>query len=291
MTAYQETQEEGSEVESEFYTFYGVNSDGTEGWYQYDSIEETYQRVNTGTTVSSDGLQDEDAAYLQEEYLALSEKYKKEKAFSRTAIGILIFLLAVMAVVLVNLLLHRREADRDDLDEDDTMDDGVSEHDDTEELLDENQDDVIEEPEKDSRKKWHWKKRSAADAGDADEFDEQEEREEKTKTQESDDDAFDDAFDEDDIEEEEPPKKRFGFWKRKSDDLDDDLFDDDDAYEDDDAYGDDDDTYGDDDAYGDDDDTYGDSDAPDDEKEKVSGGKDQKNKQDDELDIIDFNDL
>ena len=291
VTAYQETQEEGSEVESEFYTFYGVNSDGTEGWYQYDSIEETYQRVNTGTTVSSDGLQDEDAAYLQEEYLALSEKYKKEKAFSRTAIGILIFLLAVMAVVLVNLLLHRREADRDDLDEDDTMDDGVSEHDDTEELLDENQDDVIEEPEKDSRKKWHWKKRSAADAGDADEFDEQEEREEKTKTQESDDDAFDDAFDEDDIEEEEPPKKRFGFWKRKSDDLDDDLFDDDDAYEDDDAYGDDDDTYGDDDAYGDDDDTYGDSDAPDDEKEKVSGGKDQKNKQDDELDIIDFNDL
>ena len=291
VTAYQETQEEGSEMESEFYTFYGVNSDGTEGWYQYDSIEETYQRVNTGTTVSSDGLQDEDAAYLQEEYLALSEKYKKEKAFSRSAIGILIFLLAVMAVVLVNLLLHRREADRDDLDEDDTMDDGVSEHDDTEELLDENQDDVIEEPEKDSRKKWHWKKRSAADAGDADEFDEQEEREEKTKTQESDDDAFDDAFDEDDIEEEELPKKRFGFWKRKSDDLDDDLFDDDDAYEDDDAYGDDDDTYGDDDAYGDDDDTYGDDDAPDDEKEKVSGGKDQKNKQDDELDIIDFNDL
>lgn len=80
VTAYQETQEEGSEVESEFYTFYGVNSDGTEGWYQYDSIEETYQRVNTGTTVSSDGLQDEDAAYLQEEYLALSEKYKKRKS-------------------------------------------------------------------------------------------------------------------------------------------------------------------------------------------------------------------
>ena len=106
VTAYQETQEEGSEVESEFYTFYGVNSDGTEGWYQYDSIEETYQRVNTGTTVSSDGLQDEDAAYLQEEYLALSEKYKKEKAFSRTAIGILIFLLAVMAVVLAVSYTH-----------------------------------------------------------------------------------------------------------------------------------------------------------------------------------------
>ena len=54
--------------------------------------------------------------------LALSEKYKKEKAFSRTAIRHIenICLAAGMAVVLVNLLLHRREADRDDLDEDDT---------------------------------------------------------------------------------------------------------------------------------------------------------------------------
>ena len=302
VTAYQETQEEGSEVESEFYTFYGVNSDGTEGWYQYDSIEETYQRVNTGTTVSSDGLQDEDAAYLQEEYLALSEKYKKEKAFSRTAIGVLIFLLAVMAVVLINLLLHRRGGDEEDLeDDDDIIDDAADESNETA--------GTGKLPEK-----------TPEDAEESDDFDVYE--------------------DEDDIEEEEPPKKRFGFWKRKSDDLDDDLFDDDDAYEDDDAYGDDDDTYGDDDAYGDDDDTYGDSDAPDDEKvsggeekaaarkpagdgrtagrkerrtraadedaadepeneplyeekhpKKKKSGKDQKNKQDDELDIIDFNDL
>ena len=302
VTAYQETQEEGSEVESEFYTFYGVNSDGTEVWYQYDSIEETYQRVNTGTTVSSDGLQDEDAAYLQEEYLALSEKYKKEKAFSRTAIGVLIFLLAVMAVVLINLLLHRRGGDEEDLeDDDDIIDDAADESNETA--------GTGKLPEK-----------TPEDAEESDDFDVYE--------------------DEDDIEEEEPPKKRFGFWKRKSDDLDDDLFDDDDAYEDDDAYGDDDDTYGDDDAYGDDDDTYGDSDAPDDEKvsggeekaaarkpagdgrtagrkerrtraadedaadepeneplyeekhpKKKKSGKDQKNKQDDELDIIDFNDL
>ena len=302
VTAYQETQEEGSEVESEFYTFYGVNSDGTEGWYQYDSMEETYQRLNTGTTVSSDGLQDEDAAYLQEEYLALSEKYKKEKAFSRTAIGVLIFLLAVMAVVLINLLLHRRGGDEEDLeDDDDIIDDTADESNETA--------GTGKLPEK-----------TPEDAEESDDFDVYE--------------------DEDDIEEEEPPKKRFGFWKRKSDDLDDDLFDDDDAYEDDDAYGDDDDTYGDDDAYGDDDDTYGDDDAPDDEKvsggeekaaarkpagdgrtagrterrtraadedaadepeneplyeekhpKKKKSGKDQKNKQDDELDIIDFNDL
>ena len=211
VTAYQETQEEGSEVESEFYTFYGVNSDGTEGWYQYDSIEETYQRVNTGTTVSSDGLQDEDAAYLQEEYLALSEKYKKEKAFSRTAIGVLIFLLAVMAVVLINLLLHRRGGDEEDLeDDDDIIDDAADESNETA--------GTGKLPEK-----------TPEDAEESDDFDVYE--------------------DEDDIEEEEPPKKRFGFWKRKSDDLDDDLFDDDeDAYEDEDAYGDDNDTYEDSDA-------------------------------------------
>lgn len=292
VTAYQETQEEGSEVESEFYSFYGVNSDGSEGWYQYDSMEETYQRVNTGATVSSDGLQDEDTAYLQEEYLALSEQYKKEKAFSRTAIGVLIFLLAVMAVVLINLLLHRRGDDEEDLEDDDDIDDTADERD---EIAG-----IEKSPEE-----------TPEDAEKPDDFD---------------------AYEEDDIEEEEPPKKRFGFWKRKSDDLDDDLFDDDEAYEEDDAYGDDNDTYGDDayedsDAPDDekvsggeekaaarkpagdgitagrkerrtgvaDDDA---ADEPDDETlyeekhpKKKKGGKDQKKKQDDELDIIDFNDL
>ena len=290
VTAYQETQEEGSEVESEFYTFYGVNSDGTEGWYQYDSIEETYQRVNTGTTVSSDGLQDEDEAYLQEEYLALSEKYKKEKAFSRTAIGVLIFLLAVMAVVLINLLLHRRGGDEEDLeDDDDIIDDAADESNETA--------GTGKLPEK-----------TPEDAEESDDFDVYE--------------------DEDDIEEEEPPKKRFGFWKRKSDDLDDDLFDDDeDAYEDEDAYGDDNDTYEDSDAPDDEKVSGGeekaaarkpagdgrtagrkerrtraaDEDAADEPEneplyeekhpKKKKSGKDQKNKQDDELDIIDFNDL
>ena len=293
VTAYQETQDEGSEVESEFYSFYGVNSDGTEGWYQYDSMEETYQRVNTGTTVSSDGLQDEDTAYLQEEYLALSEKYKKERAFSRTAIGVLIFLLAVMAVVLINLLLHRRGDDEEDLeDDDDIIDDAADE--------------------------------SSETAGTG-------KMPEETPEDAEEPDDFDAYENEDDIEEEEPPKKRFGFWKRKSDDLDDDLFDDDeDAYED--AYGDDNDTYGDD-AYEDSDapedekvsggeekaaarKPAGDSitsgrkerrtgaadddaaDEPENEPlyeekrpKKKKSGKDQKNKQDDELDIIDFNDL
>lgn len=290
VAAYQETQEEGSEVESEFYTFYGVNSDGTEGWYQYDSMEETYQRLNTGTTVSSDGLQDEDTAYLQEEYLALSEKYKKERAFSRTAIGVLIFLLAVMAVVLINLLLHRRGGDEEDLeDDDDIIDDTADESD---EIAG-----IERSPEE-----------TTEDAGEPDDFDVYE--------------------DEDDIEEEEPPKKRFGFWKRKSDDLDDDLFDDDeDAYEDEDAYGDDNDTYEDSDAPDDEKVSGGeekaaarkpagdgrtagrkerriraaDEDAADEPEneplyeekhpKKKKSGKDQKNKQDDELDIIDFNDL
>lgn len=290
VTAYQETQDEGSEVESEFYSFYGVNSDGTEGWYQYDSMEETYQRVNTGTTVSSDGQQDEDTAYLQEEYLALSEKYKKERAFSRTAIGVLIFLLAVMAVVLINLLLHRRGGDEEDLeDDDDIIDDAADESNETA--------GTGKLPEK-----------TPEDAEESDDFDVYE--------------------DEDDIEEEEPPKKRFGFWKRKSDDLDDDLFDDDeDAYEDEDAYGDDNDTYEDSDAPDDEKVSGGeekaaarkpagdgrtagrkerrtraaDEDAADEPEneplyeekhpKKKKSGKDQKNKQDDELDIIDFNDL
>ena len=36
MTAYQLPVEDGEEA-SDFYIFYGVNQDGTEGWYQYDA--------------------------------------------------------------------------------------------------------------------------------------------------------------------------------------------------------------------------------------------------------------
>ena len=110
----------------DFSFFYAVNQDGTTGWYQYDALEQTYQRRNTVSAAPVEGETEEEVdsntAYLQEEYNTLEMEMKKEKSFSRTTIGVLIFIIAILIVIIINLLLRRRdgmdyEDDRDDYEE------------------------------------------------------------------------------------------------------------------------------------------------------------------------------
>ena len=118
MTAYQLPVEDGEEA-SDFYIFYGVNQDGTEGWYQYDAAEGTYQRVNGNITETADSSSD-DLAALQSEYDELSKKYKDAKSFSRNMIAVLIFVLAIAVVVILNIVLFgRKKKGKDELLEDD----------------------------------------------------------------------------------------------------------------------------------------------------------------------------
>lgn len=125
ITAYQITQEE-TELVSDFYTFYAVNSDGTEGWYQYDALEGTYQRANAADVQQEEAADEADITYLQEEYDALSQRYTEEKAFSRNVMAVLVFILAVLVIVIINLLIHRfRGGNSDDFsDDDDEYEDG-----------------------------------------------------------------------------------------------------------------------------------------------------------------------
>lgn len=120
MTAYQLPAEDGEEA-SDFYIFYGVNQDGTEGWYQYDAAEGTYQRVNGNITETADSSSD-DLAALQSEYDELSKKYKDAKSFSRNMIAVIIFVLAIAAVVILNIVLFgRKKKGKDELLEDDNV--------------------------------------------------------------------------------------------------------------------------------------------------------------------------
>lgn len=120
MTAYQLPVEDGEEA-SDFYIFYGVNQDGTEGWYQYDAAEGTYQRVNGNITETADSSSD-DLAALQSEYDELSKKYKDAKSFSRNMIAVLIFVLAIAVVVILNIMLFgRKKKGKDELLEDDNV--------------------------------------------------------------------------------------------------------------------------------------------------------------------------
>lgn len=120
MTAYQLPVEDGEEA-SDFYIFYGVNQDGTEGWHQYDAAEGTYQRVNGNITETADSSSD-DLAALQSEYDELSKKYKDAKSFSRNMIAVLIFVLAIAVVVILNIMLFgRKKKGKDELSEDDNV--------------------------------------------------------------------------------------------------------------------------------------------------------------------------
>ena len=118
MTAYQLPAAEGEEA-SDFYVFYAVNQDGTEGWYQYDAAEGTYQRVNGNITETADSSSD-DLAALQSEYDELSKKYKDAKSFSGNMIAVIIFVLAIAVVVILNIMLFgRKKKGKDELSEDD----------------------------------------------------------------------------------------------------------------------------------------------------------------------------
>ena len=117
MTAYQLPAAEGEEA-SDFYVFYAVNQDGTEGWYQYDAAEGTYQRVNGNITETADSSSD-DLAALQSQYDELSKKYKDAKSFSRNMIAVLIFVLAIAVVIILNIVLFgRKKKGKDELSED-----------------------------------------------------------------------------------------------------------------------------------------------------------------------------
>ena len=119
MTAYQLPAEDGEEA-SDFYIFYGVNQDGTEGWYQYDAAEGTYQRVNGNITETADSSSD--LAALQSEYDELSKKYKDAKSFSRNMIAVIIFVLAIAVVIILNIVLFgRKKKGKDELLEDDNV--------------------------------------------------------------------------------------------------------------------------------------------------------------------------
>ena len=165
MTAYQLPVEDGEEA-SDFYIFYGVNQDGTEGWYQYDAAEGTYQRVNGNITETADSSSD-DLAALQSEYDELSKKYKDAKSFSRNMIAVLIFVLAVAVVIGLNIIFFgRKKKGKDELLEDDNVELEDAEYDeDTDEDLDEDEVEDTENNKKHFFGKFHGlrKKRNNAD--------------------------------------------------------------------------------------------------------------------------------
>lgn len=215
MTAYQLPVEDGEEA-SDFYIFYGVNQDGTEGWYQYDAAEGTYQRVNGNITETADSSSD-DLAALQSEYDELSKKYKDAKSFSRNMIAVLIFVLAIAVVIILNIVLFgRKKKGKDELLEDDDSENEESEYESDEE------DEFVEKsPEAPMKNAENTKKASKAGqtarTNKAGKPKKAEETEEAQEFEEDEDDYFDDE--EEYIEEDHPINRAYREWNDYEDEI------------------------------------------------------------------------
>lgn len=215
MTAYQLPVEDGEEA-SDFYIFYGVNQDGTEGWYQYDAAEGTYQRVNGNITETADSSSD-DLAALQSEYDELSKKYKDAKSFSRNMIAVLIFVLAIAVVIILNIVLFgRKKKGKDEL-----LDDDDSENEESEYESDEEDEFVEKSPEAPMKNAENTKKASKAGQTErtnkAGKSKKAEETEEAQEFEEDEDDYFDDE--EEYIEEEHPINRAYREWNDYEDEI------------------------------------------------------------------------
>lgn len=215
MTAYQLPVEDGEEA-SDFYIFYGVNQDGTEGWYQYDAAEGTYQRVNGNITETADSSSD-DLAALQSEYDELSKKYKDAKSFSRNMIAVLIFVLAIAVVIILNIVLFgRKKKGKGEL-----LDDDDSENEESEYESDEEDEFVEKSPEAPMKNAENTKKASKAGqtarTNKAGKPKKAEETEEAQEFEEDEDDYFNDE--EEYIEEEHPINRAYREWNDYEDEI------------------------------------------------------------------------
>ena len=216
MTAYQLPVEDGEET-SDFYIFYGVNQDGTEGWYQYDAAEGTYQRVNGNITETADSSSD-DLAALQSEYDELSKKYKDAKSFSRNMIAVLIFVLAIAVVIILNIVLFgRKKQGKDELLEDDDSENEESEYESDEEDV---ENEETENEKKSLFGKFHGFRKKEKNEDDFLMDDDNEKTEETKEAQELDEDE-DGYFDDEEeyIEEDHPINRAYREWNDYEDEI------------------------------------------------------------------------
>lgn len=109
-------QSEYSDELKDYYLVYGINSNGTSGWYFYDKSQGTYLRYSSA--FAAQGLEDEDSGEEEVErtvsltkYNSLNEKYTELKENRVKIVSILIVAMIVLIIIFTALLLRSREDD------------------------------------------------------------------------------------------------------------------------------------------------------------------------------------
>ena len=131
-------------LDSDFYYLYCLNDQGQNYWYQYDNAEGTYQRYAEQLDSSSEQQNE------NEQYNEALNQLEKMKQKNRYMIFGMIFGAAILMIIIINLLIARKDQDGlddayDDPDEDDDMDDLDDDPDDDEENKDSEDEDSEDE--------------------------------------------------------------------------------------------------------------------------------------------------
>lgn len=195
--------------DSDFYYLYCLNDQGQNYWYQYDNAEGTYQRYAEQLDSSSEQQNE------NEQYNEALNQLEKMKQKNRYMIFGMIFGAAILMIIIINLLIARKDQDGlddayDDPDEDDDMDDlddDSDDDDDMDDLDDENEDseddseEDVRDPEDDSEEDGGNNASEENVTGDTEESgadepekQEEEEDEEERETEETNDDDDDIEF-------------------------------------------------------------------------------------------------
>ena len=94
----------------EFYLMYALSSSGVEGFYQYDSIDGTYQRYVAQTSVSSEPEEEEDDSALGKVEKIITDNL----LILALAVAVIVVILFIIILVL-SIKLGRRNAELEDM--------------------------------------------------------------------------------------------------------------------------------------------------------------------------------
>lgn len=190
-------------VESvEYYVVYALNSDGNEGYYQYDTVDGTYQRY-IPEEVGVEEVEEESSAPV-DQFLQLIEDNLLVCILGAALAILFLFLL----LIIVAIKLRHRNIELDDLYEEYGID----------------EDEEDDEPVKAKKEKKGLFGKKSKDDFDEDDFEDENDFEDDYEEDDFEDDYEEDDFDEDDFDEdddyEEDDFGSFGFSSEKSDEED-----------------------------------------------------------------------
>ncbi len=116
VVSYQNTaQNTASETMEDYYLIYGINSDGSNGWYWYDNAQGTYMRYVQMAEPAKETEKNEETpverTVSMKKYNLLNEKYTKIKSSMVKIVSILVIGLLLLLIIFTAMLFRSRDSE------------------------------------------------------------------------------------------------------------------------------------------------------------------------------------